>query len=101
MQCPLCAGPLHLENPERFVCARGHALTGSELAESTASRVTIAFWMAIEALDSEAEALRILAARDGGSNELASQAAKDAQLLREMAGGRLALQGSNGESPLT
>jgi hypothetical protein len=93
MQCPLCGGPLHLENPDRFVCARGHALAGSELAESTASRVMMAFWMAIEALDSEAEALRILAARDGGSDELASQAAKDAQLLRELASARLTPQG--------
>lgn len=97
MECPLCGGPLHIEVPERFVCERGHALVGSELASSAASRVTIAFWMAIEALESEAEALRILGGGDGGDNELATRAAKDARVLRDMAGAHLAPVGNDGD----
>jgi hypothetical protein len=96
MECPLCGGPLHIEVPEKFVCERGHELAGSELASSAASRVTIAFWMAIEALESEAEALRILGSDDGANNELAAQAAEDARVLRDMAGAHLAPLGSDG-----
>jgi hypothetical protein len=89
MQCPLCAGPLHLENPDLFACERGHQLQGAELARAAAERTTIAFWMAIEALETEAEALRILAAADGGDTELAGQAAEDAKLLRDLASAHL------------
>jgi|SRR4051794_26590369 hypothetical protein len=97
MECPLCGGPLHIEVPERFVCERGHSLPGSELAASAASRVTIAFWMAIEALESEAEALRVLSDGDGADNELARQAAEDARVLRDMAGAHLLPLGSDSD----
>jgi hypothetical protein len=97
MQCPLCGGPLHLENPEQFRCARGHELAGADLAQSVASRVSIAFWMAIEALDSEAEALRVLSPENGANDQLAAQAAEDASVLRKMAGAHLAPLGSHGD----
>jgi hypothetical protein len=97
MQCPLCGGPLHLENPERFICARGHELAGADLAQSVASRVSIAFWMAIEALDSEAEALRVLSPENGANDQLAAQAAEDASVLRKMASAHLAPLGSHGD----
>ena len=85
MQCPLCGGPLHLEHPERFACERGHRLEGEELSQAAAARVTMAFWLAIEALESEAEVLQLLAGRDGGDGRLAAQAAEDARVLRGMA----------------
>lgn len=97
MQCPLCGGPLHIENPDSFRCERGHELSNDGLAQSAASRVTMAFWMAIEALDSEAESLRILASEHGGDDGLAAQAAKDAQVLRAMAGAHLAPVGGDGD----
>ena len=89
MQCPLCAGPLHIEQADEFACERGHRLGGEALAEAAAARVTIAFWMAIEALESEAEALRVLAADHGGDEELAEQAADDARVLRDLASAHL------------
>jgi len=97
MQCPLCAGPLHLEDHEQFACERGHRLGGSQLAQTAAGRVTMAFWMAIEALESEAEALRLLADRAGGDDELAERAAADAQVLRGLAGAHLAPLGGTGD----
>ena len=56
-----------------------------QVAAST--RLSTALWMSIESLQSEAEALRVLASRHGGdgSAELAAQAEKDALLLREPA----------------
>lgn len=90
MQCPLCGGPLHIENPETFRCERGHELHGVALAENAATRVIVAFWLAIEALESEAEALRLLGAEHGGDPDLAAQASDDALLLRKMAGAHLA-----------
>jgi hypothetical protein len=98
MQCPLCAGPLHIEQADEFACERGHRLGGEALAEAAAARVTIAFWMAIEALESEAEALRVLAADHGGDEELAEQAADDARVLRDLASAHLRpLQGVDGD----
>jgi hypothetical protein len=85
MQCPLCAGPLHIEDMGRFSCERGHEIGADDLRVTTQARVTVAFWMAIEALDTEAEALRLLAASGDadGAEDRAEQATKDAQLLRE------------------
>ena len=110
MQCPLCAGPLHIEQADQFACERGHRLGGEALAEAAAARVTIAFWMAIEALESEAEALRVLTAdhveastrsyarRFGEDEELAEQAADDARVLRDLASAHLRpLQGVDGD----
>ena len=97
MRCPLCGGPLHLERPERYACERGHTLEGERLSEAAASRVTMAFWMAIEALEAEAEALTLLPAGRGGNEELAAQAAEDAQVLRDMARAHLAPLGGVGD----
>lgn len=96
MQCPLCGGPLHIEQADQFACERGHQVRGAALAETAATRVTIAFWMAIEALETEAAALRVLAADHGGDEELADQAAEDAQILRDLASARLVPLGSPG-----
>ena len=97
MQCPLCGGPLHIERAELFACERGHQLEGDELARSVASRVTMAFWLAIEALETEAEALRMLSGGQGDNDQLAEQAADDARVLRELATAHLAPLGSRGD----
>jgi hypothetical protein len=89
MQCPLCAGPLHVDDVDELHlrCERGHEIDADGLRVTTQARVTVAFWMAIEALHNEAEALRTLAAagRVDGVTELADQADRDATLLRELA----------------
>jgi hypothetical protein len=78
-----------METPEQFACERGHRLHKAELARSVEARVTMAFWLAIEALETEAATLRLLAAVDGDNEELAEQAADDARLLRKMASAHL------------
>jgi hypothetical protein len=85
VQCPMCGGPLHLRDPDRFVCERKHEMTGDELRRAAEHRVTYAYWMAIEALEAEADALRVIAQRSEGSPDLADQAEKDAQVLRDLA----------------
>lgn len=97
MKCPLCGGPLHIDQADQFACERGHQVQGDELAETAAARVTMAFWMAIEALESEAAALRLLSAGQGGNLRLAEQAADDARVLREMATAHLAPLGRRGD----
>lgn len=86
MQCPLCAGPLHIEDVDRFACERGHEIVADDLRLTTQARVTVAFWMAIEALETEAEALRVLAASGHGDGAVdhAEQAAEDAEILRQL-----------------
>jgi hypothetical protein len=97
MQCPLCGGPLHIERAELFACERGHELNGDELTRAVASRVTMAFWLAIEALETEAEALRVLSDGQGSNEQLAHQAVDDAQVLRKLATAHLAPLGSRGD----
>ena len=97
MQCPLCGGPLRIEPAEQFVCERGHRLPGKELAEAVATRVTMAFWLAIEALESEAEALQVIADGQGGNDQIARRAVEDARVLREMATAHLASLGGRGD----
>jgi hypothetical protein len=86
MHCPLCGGPLHVEDPDHFLCERGHELNPDELQVAATQRATHALWMAIAALESEASALRTVAGmrKDARSEELAGQAEKDAQLLRDL-----------------
>jgi len=87
MSCPLCGGPLHVADAGQFVCERTHAMDAQQLQVATASRVTLALWSSIEALQSEAEALRAIAVAghgDGSTSELAAQADKDALVLREL-----------------
>jgi hypothetical protein len=85
VQCPMCGGPLHLREPGRFVCEREHEMSSDELQRAAEHRVSYAFWMAIEALESEADALRAIALHSEQSPELADQAEKDARVLRELA----------------
>jgi GAF domain-containing protein len=70
-----------------FACERGHALDPGQLRIATASRVSTALWMAIEALESEAAALRTLSSlsrADGDAAALADRAEEDARLLRKV-----------------
>jgi hypothetical protein len=85
MRCPLCSGPLHLD-ATKFVCEREHELSGPELEAAATTRASIAMWMAIEALETEAEALRLLAStgQSLASEELAARAEKDALMLRTL-----------------
>lgn len=84
MRCPLCGGPLHIDEWEHFVCEREQELTAGELQEVAATRVTVALRMAIEALETEALALQSLdsSGRGDASKGLAEQAEKDALVLR-------------------
>src|SRR5829696_2809748 len=90
MHCPLCAGPLHIEDPEAFVYERGHKLAADELNKAASARAVTALWMAIDALEAQADAIRTLVARGDGiaSSELAEAADKDAQILRRIAEAR-------------
>ena len=87
MRCPLCAGPLREEAVDVFKCEVGHELDGEELQQAATARASVALWMAIEALDTEAQALRLLAATGAGDAPptLADQAEADARLLRKLA----------------
>jgi GAF domain-containing protein len=86
MRCPLCAGPLREESANLFTCEVGHQLRGDELHQAATSRASVALWMAIEALESEAVALRSLAERApaDGVADLAAHAEHDARLLRTL-----------------
>ncbi len=87
MSCPLCGGPLHVEASTRLVCEREQQLTAEQLQTAATTRVTTALWYAIEALQAEADALRVLATLDSadGTTALAERAEKDALVLRELA----------------
>jgi hypothetical protein len=92
MTCPLCGGPLHAEADAVFACERGHVLNAGQLHVAGQSRATAALWMAIEALESEAAALRVLASlgsADGGTSRLADRAEEDARLLRKITTGHV------------
>ncbi len=86
MRCPLCAGPLREETVDLFKCEVGHELRGGELHQAATARASVALWMAIEALDTEAEALRRLSAVGvaDAPPTLADQAEADARLLRKI-----------------
>ena len=88
MRCPLCAGPLTRRDADLFSCEVGHELSDVELRQAATARATVALWMAIEALGSEASALRRLAASEGDDGifrAMAGQAEADERLLRELA----------------
>ena len=86
MRCPLCAGPLREEAVDLFKCEVGHELRGGELHQAATARASVALWMAIEALETEAQALRRLSALGDGeaAPTLADQAEADARLLRKI-----------------
>lgn len=79
VRCPLCGGPAR-EADGRFACEVGHEVDGDTMRDATDARLAEALWMAIEALDSEAEVQRLL-----GQEPFAAQAAEQAQLLRDFA----------------
>jgi len=81
----MCGGPLHLRNPYRYACEREHEMTGDELRRAAEHRVTYAYWMAMQALESEADPLRAIVQRSDGPPDLAHQAEKDARVLGELA----------------
>lgn len=87
MTCPLCGGPLRREALNRFACEVGHHLSGDDLQDAATHRATVALWMAISALETEAELLRSLAADERGARlyKQADEAEKDARLLRDLA----------------
>lgn len=91
MQCPLCGGPLHVEDGARFQCERQHEIGPDDLRVAAGARVTTALWMAIEALETEGESLRMLATMDGqpANIALADQAEEDARVLRSLASAHL------------
>ena len=86
MRCPLCAGPLREEAVDVFRCEVGHELRGGDLHQAATARASVALWMAIEALDTEADALRRLSASGAADAPptLADQAEADARLLRRI-----------------
>jgi alkylhydroperoxidase family enzyme len=90
MTCPLCGGPLHAEPDAVFGCERGHALNAEQLHVAAQARATAALWMAIEALESEAAALRVVASlgsADGETTRHADRAEEDVRLLRKITRG--------------
>lgn len=82
MRCPLCSGPVH-QDDGAFECEVGHGLDGEELVEASARQLAEALWMAMEALDNEAEVLRAVNGADAG--RFADDAARQSQLLRDFA----------------
>ena len=82
MLCPLCSGPVHQENGD-FVCQVGHRVTAGHMADATELHLAEAMWMAIQALDNEADVLRALGGEKGAS--FANEAESQAHLLREFA----------------
>ena len=69
-----------------FKCEVGHELHGEELHRAATARASVALWMAIEALETEAQALRLLSTSGPGDAPptLADQAEADARLLRKI-----------------
>jgi hypothetical protein len=100
MQCPLCGGPLRLEGLQTFVCEREHEMNADQMRAAASTRVATALWMAIEALETEAEALRVMTAhgldRGDGDQDLADRAAADARMLRELASEHVPTDGARG-----
>ena len=61
-------------------------MTGADSRSAASHRASVALWMAIDALESQAEILRVTATQEGeGSTALADDAENDAALLRELA----------------
>ncbi len=82
MRCPLCSGPVR-EADGRLACEVGHEVAEDDLRESTDARLAEALWMAIEALDSEAQVLGLLGR--GSDNRFADDAASQAAMLPDFA----------------
>jgi hypothetical protein len=72
-------------------CAFGHRVDPDDLVKSTELQVSEALWMAIQALDNEADVLRAIGGEEG--RPYADDAARQAKLLREF--GRANASGVN------
>lgn len=83
MRCPLCSGPVH-EVESGFKCAVDHAFNHEEMVEQTNLRLSVALWMAVEALDNEANVLRA-ATGHAQAETWADEAAAQARTLRHFA----------------
>jgi hypothetical protein len=82
MRCPLCSGPVHSEDRD-FRCEIGHRVGAAELSRSTELELAEALWMAIQALDNEADVLRAIGGERGA--QFADDAERQARMLREFA----------------
>lgn len=70
LTCPICAGPLHVQDPERVFCDRGHEMTSDDAARRLNHRLQEALWMALNALETEAEMWRSVAELDGSDKAM-------------------------------
>ena len=84
MRCPLCSGPLHSDD-HGFECEVGPRVSGAQLSGATEVQVAEALWMAVAALDNEADVLRTLGGEEG--RRYADDAELQARRLREFAQG--------------
>lgn len=82
MRCPLCSGPVH-ESGGRFECEVGHRVDGDHLTTAADVGLAEALWMAVQALDNEADVLRAVGDEHGA--RYADDAERQARQLREFA----------------
>lgn len=82
MICPLCGGPVHAAGGE-FECEVGHRVDAARLSASSELRLAEALWMAIQALDNEADVLRAVGGTEGA--RFAEDAERQAADLRAFA----------------
>ena len=86
LTCPICSGPLHLKNPDGAFCDRGHDMTSEQAAEALNRRLTEALWMALNALETEAEMWRSVAEVNGSEKptEQRNNVDEQADLVRNL-----------------
>ena len=78
MRCPLCNGPVD-EGRGQF----GDLVDAGQVRSGIDLRLSEALWMAVQALDNEADMLRVLGGADG--ERLADEAGAQARRLRDFA----------------
>jgi hypothetical protein len=66
-----------------FECEVGHRVDGERMSEATELEMVQALWMAIQALDNEADVLRALGGEEGAA--FADDAERQGRQLREFA----------------
>ena len=82
MRCPLCSGPVR-EVDGGFECEVGHRVGSDRMVRDADLRLAEALWMAVQALDNEADVLRAAGGDEG--SRFADDAEQQARLLREFA----------------
>lgn len=82
MHCPLCSGPVRPEG-DGFLCEVGHKADRHAVAKHAEFRLAEALWMAVQALDNEAEVLRRLGGAEG--RRFADEADGQLRVLRDFA----------------